>query len=254
MCLSLGATSHVSAKEDEKQRIEVKLDGRSSRAPVTKAAVKYLLGNRRQSIKISTQLDLPQSQGLGMSAAGALSASLALSDILGENRQRAFEAAHVAEIRCGSGLGDVSALYRGGITVRRKPGLPPRGEVLRIGGTPEVVLAVIGRRILTKSVLSDPAKRAAINRAGARRVDAIVSDRSLGRLMELSASFALESGLASHRVREAMNASSKLGSSSMAMLGNSVFAIGDSRGLARILDDFGQTFACLVDSRGPRLT
>jgi pantoate kinase len=212
-----------------------------------------LLGKDKLKVEVSTNLDLPQSQGFGMSAAGALSSSLALAEVLGRKRQEAFEATHIAEIMCKCGLGDVSAIHKGGITVRKKPGLPPIGEVLRIDGTPEAVLAVVGKRLLTKSVLTDPAKRKAINENGSKRVDELVKSPTVEKLMELSASFAVESGLASKRIMEAMDAASKLGMASMSMLGSSVFAIGDKKGLATVLSDYGEVWVCRVDVKGPHM-
>jgi len=253
LCLSLGATSKIWVSDSQRQTIEVLIDGKKSRAEVTRTALRHLLGKDKLKIEVSTNLDLPQSQGFGMSAAGSLSASLALTDVLGMKRQEAFEAAHIAEILCRCGLGDVSAIHKGGVTIRKKPGLPPIGEVTRIDGTPEVVLAVVGKRLLTRSVLSDPMKRKAINEYGSKRVDELVADPTVSRMMELSASFAVESGLASKRVMEAMHAASKLGLASMSMLGSSVFAIGDKKGLATVLSDYGEVWACKVDIKGPRM-
>jgi pantoate kinase len=144
-------------------------------------------------------------------------------------------------------------LHRGGITIRKKAGLPPIGEVLRIKGTPEVTLAVIGRKLPTKKVLVDPAKRRAINTSASRKVDELLQEPTLEKLMELSASFALQSGMASREIIDAMNAASRLGMVSMAMLGNSVFAIGDSAGLARILEEYGEVWTCRVSTEGPRV-
>jgi len=252
-CLTLGATSVVNTTDSARQSIQVFINGRKSDAGVTKHALRYLAEQERLRISVSTALDLPVSQGFGMSAAGSLSASLALADILGKSRQKAFEAAHIAEVERGGGLGDVSALHRGGVTVRKKAGLPPIGKVLRIGGEPEVVLCVVGRRVLTKSVLTNPAKARAINATGSRKVDELLKMPSIYRLMELSAQFTQESGLASRRILDVMSAASKLGMASMSMLGSSVFAVGDTAGLSRVLSDFGDTYVCRVDTRGPRL-
>lgn len=253
LCLSLGATSTVSVAGAKRQSIEVIIDGQKSLAEVTKHALRRLMGGEKLRVSVVTLLDLPQSQGFGMSAAGALSSSLALCKLLGKSRQEAFEVAHIAEIETKCGLGDVAAIHRGGITVRTRPGLPPIGEVMRVNGTPEVVLAVVGRRLLTRTVLSDPLKRKMINENGAARVDEISRDPSIGKLMDLSQSFAFESGLASKSVIGAVNAASKLGMASMSMLGNSVFSIGDSRGLQQVLSEFGETWKCRVDTKGPRL-
>jgi pantoate kinase len=253
LCLSLGARSEVSIAPSRVQRIRVEIDRRESEAPVTKEALRGLVGKSPLDIDVSTSLDLPVGQGFGMSAAGALSASVALCSILKENRRRAFEAAHVAEIVKGGGLGDVSALYRGGITIRKKPGLPPIGEVISIEGCPEVVLCVVGRRMLTKSVLSDLRKQSAINASGARQLDNLLKHPTLEELMAASFRFASESGLMSSRILEAVTAASEIGMASMSMLGNSVFAIGDMDGLGRALSKFGSTYECEVDTIGPRI-
>lgn len=253
LCLTLGATSVVDSTDSPKQSIHVSINGRKADAGVTKHALRYLAEEENLKISVSTTLDLPISQGFGMSAAGALSASLALAEILGKSRQEAFRAAHIAEVQMGGGLGDISALHRGGITVRKKAGLPPTGKVLRIDGEPEVVLCVVGRRMLTKSVLRNPAKARAINTTGSKKVDELLKKPSIYRLMELSAQFTQESGLASRRILDAMSAASKLGMASMSMLGSSVFAVGDSAGLSRVLSDFGDIYVCRVDTRGPRL-
>jgi pantoate kinase len=50
-----------------------------------------------------------------------------------------------------------------------------------------------------------------------------------------------------------MAAASEFGVASMSMLGNSVFAAGDTDNLERTLSDFGKTCRCSVDVEGPRV-
>jgi pantoate kinase len=253
LCLSLGATSNVKITPSSRQSIVVAINGKRSDASITKEAMRLLIGGERMKISVATELDLPVSQGFGMSAAGALSAAIAVCSIMKQTRRRAFEAVHIAEIVKGGGLGDVSAISRGGITIRRKAGLPPIGDVVRIDGNPEVVLCVVGRPMLTKSVLRDPRKQRAINSSGSRKVDELLERPTLEKMMSLSSEFAIESRLASGKIHDAMSAASKLGIASMSMLGNSVFAVGDTDGLERVLSDFGKTYTCVVDTKGPRL-
>lgn len=253
MCLTLGATSEVDIADSDRQDFRVFIDGERSEAEVTRAVLRHLIGKDKKKVTVRTVLQLPQSQGFGMSAAGALSAALATAHILGLERQRAFEAAHMAEIECGGGLGDVSAIHRGGITIREKPGLPPIGKVHRIDGSPDMVLAVVGELLLTKSVLSDPVKARAINAHGSKRVDELIQTPTLERLMTLSHSFCVESGLASDEVIEAIEATSGHGMASMSMLGNSVFAVGRTEQLKDALSEFGQVFTCKVDTQGPKM-
>lgn len=253
MCLTLGATSTVEIRESERQALDIIINGKRATAPVTRTAVKYLLSNKKLSVHVDTVHDLPMSQGFGMSAAGALSASIALARALDVKRQTAFEASHIAEITHRSGLGDIAALHRGGVTIRVRPGLPPKGRVVTIEGTPNVVLAVLGRGLRTSTVISNPAKRRKINLSGGRTVDRLLREPTVEKLMELSYGFAVESGLANQKIIEATSAASKLGMASMAMLGNSVFAIGDTQGLVRVLSEFGETWVCKVDPQGPRI-
>jgi len=253
MCLSLGATSVVRTGDSPRPAVEVSVNGVPSGAEVTKAAVRHLLGGRNLRVTVDTVLELPLSQGFGMSAAGALSAAVALADILGEGRQKAFEAAHTAEVQCRCGLGDVPALHAGGITMRVRPGLPPLGEVRSIDGAPDVVLCVIGAEIPTKSVLEDRKQRERINAHGGRCVDALLEEPTLENLMSLSARFAVDTGLASGRVAEAIAAVRGPGAASMAMLGSAVFAVGEQAQLVKVLSGFGETYSCRVDLEGPRL-
>jgi pantoate kinase len=233
--------------------ITVSIDGVPDRAKVTREAVRYLVGTEHCEVSVRTTLDLPQSQGFGMSAAGALSTSMAVAKMLGLSRQNAFEATHIAEIRTGCGLGDVSAIHCGGITIRERPGLPPIGKVRRIPGSPKVVLAVVGRKLLTKSVLSDPVKARMINASGSAMVERILERPNLENLMGLSRTFAVESALVSKKLMKAIGVSEEFGMASIAMLGNSVFAIGEVKSLRDALSEFGDVFVCKVDTKGPRI-
>lgn len=253
MCLSLGATSLVHLVESGRKSIEITINGMRIEADVSRAAAEHLVGERAVEVTIDTTLDLPVSQGFGMSAAGSLSASIALAGLLGLDIQRAFEAAHRAEVLHKCGFGDVPAIHRGGVTVRKRPGLPPHGEVLRIDGAPDIVLCVVGEERLTKEVLSDPGKLQRINEHGGRCVDALLRNPSVENLMRLSSSFAFDSGLATKQVLLAIEAASKVGMASMAMLGNAVFAVGDVKVLKDVLSDFGNVFTCAVDLEGPRM-
>ena len=66
--------------------------------------------------------DFPLGCGLGTSGSCALGASYELSKIY--NINKVLEFAHTAEVKCGTGLGDVIAQYTKGFVIRKKPGLP----------------------------------------------------------------------------------------------------------------------------------
>ncbi|UCE81251.1 MAG: hypothetical protein JSV94_02185 [Methanobacteriota archaeon] len=253
LCISLGATTDIEAADSRKKTLEVHVNGEQRRAYTTVHTLNRLLGERDMEVVASTRLDLPESQGFGMSAAGALSAGFALCDLLGIDAECAFEAAHSAEIECATGLGDVSSIRCGGLVIREAAGLPPRGRTRRMEGCPEIVLAVIGSSLRTAGMIGDPDLIIRVNREGSWRVDELAREPSISKLMMLSASFALDTGLASREVRYAMASASSAGLASMAMLGNSIFAIGSTDELVSALSKHGRTYTCRVDTEGVRM-
>lgn len=119
--LNVGAHAHVTPRDDGV--VAVRMDGEAADAPVTRMAAGILAPG--EGFDIAVENDLPVSQGFGMSAAGALAASLCIADIVGLPRETAFVAVHEAEVRAGGGLGDVSAIVSGaGVPIRTVAGLP----------------------------------------------------------------------------------------------------------------------------------
>lgn len=268
--LAEGAVSVVSIEPADALQIDVTLNGEASDAPTTREAVTTLLreavklgkvplnkdapkGSRaRIRVEAHTTLQLPVSQGFGMSAAGALSSALALAKALRMGRTDAVRAAHVAEVANRTGLGDVVGAALGGFEVRVKPGLPPWGHVQNFVGYGDAVLCVIGGKLETKSVLSDPAKRKGVNDAGGRALAALLQSPSLQAFLEQSQRFARESGLATPELERAMHAAKPHGHASMSMLGNSLFAFGNVPRLVDALAPFGETRVVPVSDTGAR--
>jgi pantoate kinase len=116
-----------------------------------------------------------------------------------------------------------------------------------------VVLCVVGGPISTPEVLGDPAKRRAVNDVGKECVRQMALSPTLATLMRLSRDFMGRTGLATKEVEVAVRAAEEYGPASMAMLGNSVFAVGHVKDQDRVLSEMGTTFRCKVDWRGPRL-
>ena len=251
--LSLGVVSQVSVGEGTEQKIVVRINEKVEAAPVTCLAIQYLIGKNPLSVTVDMWHDLPVSQGFGMSAAGAFSASLAIASLLKLPRDQALVAAHYAEVQSRTGLGDVVASCFGGVEIRRKAGLPPWGVVEHIPGDADIVLCVIGKKVETKHVLSDPKKISEIIVLGQRCVDQLLKKPSLEHLFELSYFFTCKSGLADKKVLGAIQAVEPYGMASMCMLGNSVFARGRTTELMDVLSGYGEVFCCSIDKEGARL-
>ena len=253
MSISLGAISQVSVQPAAHQRIMVQINGKPSPAAVTKSAIQHLLGNTGLMISVQTMMDLPVSQGFGMSAAGALSANLALANLLNLPRDQAIRAAHYAEIESHTGLGDVIASSFGGIEIRRKAGLPPWGLLEHIPGRYDVVLGVIGNKIETKKILTDSTKIQEIASYGRYCTKKLLAQPSLENLFSLAWEFTRKIGIADKTVLEAIEKANVHGMASMCMLGNSVFAIGNTSALCKVLSKFGMVFCCTIDVQGARI-
>ncbi|MGQ0798435.1 MAG: GHMP family kinase ATP-binding protein, partial [Methanobacteriota archaeon] len=193
--------------------------------------------------------------GFGVSAAAALSTILALDDALGVGRPRdeLVTAAHVTEIECQTGLGDVVPASLGGMDLRLAPGAPGAADVRTHEIWEDILLAVIGSQISTRAVLRDPSKVTAINRSGGRCIEEFAREPTLDRLFDLGNRFAEETGLASRAVLEVSRAARMFGRASMAMLGNSVFAAGNRTHLTSLFLKFGTLLRCEVDNRGARV-
>lgn len=220
--LTLGAHCEVKPREDSEIRIII--DGTESEAPVTRLAAEALCEGMGFDVAIDN--DLPVSQGFGMSAAGALSAAVCIASETGHTVAEAVEAAHIAEINGGGGLGDVAAIAAGrDLPVRTVPGIPPYGRVENVRGRMDgICLAVLGSKIITSDVLSDADAVKNIRSAADSAIESFLADRTLDSLYRESNVFSKESGIESREVTEALEILHSYGyRAAMCMLGNSIF-------------------------------
>ena len=251
--VSLGAVSEVVAESSTKQDFEIYVNKRKSSSPVIRLALRYLLGEKPFHVVVKTNLELPLGQGFGMSAASALSATIALAKIIGVPSTDAMKASHYAEVQLKTGLGDVLACCFGGVEIRKEAGLPPWGMIEHIPGRYELVLCVVGRKLDTKKILTDPVKASNIVTYGRYCTKKLLENPSLENFFSLSQVFTKKTNLVDKRVLEAIDAANHHGMASMCMLGNSVFAIGETAKLCQTLSKFGRAFVCNVDECGARV-
>ncbi len=251
--ISLGVASKVIVEFGKKQELEVIINNKPETAITTKMAIKNLIGDYPAHIKVEMNQPLPSSQGFGMSAAGALSAALATAKIFGLKSTDAIVASHKAEIECKTGLGDVIAESFGGIEIRRSPGLPPWGMIEHISGNYEIILSVIGDSIPTESILKDTRIIDKIKSYGKISLASLLEDPSIENLFLQSRYFAKETGLLSEKMEKVIELVEKHGRASMCMLGNSIFAIGETNKLIEMLSMFGNVYRCSIDQYGARV-
>jgi pantoate kinase len=181
------------------------------------------------SVTVRLAHDLPVGQGFGTSAAGALSTALAVGALAGRSRGDAVQAAHLADLFGGGGLGGVSAILGGGLEVRERPGIPPAGRILhRPLGSP-LLVGVVGRPIPSPSVLRNPAALRRITKASTGW-ERLVRDPTPTRFFRWSERFTDRAALASPAVARAVRALRERGAwAAQAMFGESFFASPRSR-------------------------
>jgi len=117
-------------------------------------------------VHVESDMDVPWEGASAPAAPGAFSTALAVNSALGLGKtyNELAYAAHVAEVKNRTGLGDVAGMTLGGLVVRRAPGTPFALDRIPVE-TKEIYCVHFGP-ISTKSVLSDPKEKAAINVAG----------------------------------------------------------------------------------------
>lgn len=251
--ISLGAKSEVIANNSNKMDITTFINGEKSDFPIIPTAIKFLTGNNKMNIIIKTTLDLPLSQGFGMSAAITVSAAYALSKIIKKSYIDALKASHYAEVYHKTGLGDVISCSFGGIEIRTRPGIPPWGVVKHIIGNFELVLCVVDEVVNTKKILSNKNMLKIITKYGNYCTNKIIESPTIDNLFLLSNYFTKKTKLATNKVLDAIQIAENYGKASMCMLGNSIFAIGDTKKIYKKLKSFGNVYICKVDKFGARI-
>ena len=180
------------------------------------------------NFKITQDIQLPIGAGFGTSAASAFSLTLALNEYLdlGYSEDLCGQIAHMAEVNLGGGLGDVIAQTGHGLVLRTSPGAPGIGEIESFENDVYIAWKTFGG-IETSEIISNPHHKAIISEAGVKYLELFKEEPSLKNFLDFSRNFSKETNLMSDEVKnqiEYFNSSSDILGSSMAMLGNTVFA------------------------------
>jgi pantoate kinase len=219
------------------------VNGQRDPAPTTKT-VAALLSDKTADIR--TELAGPISCGLGTSGAGALSTALVLNEFWG--LKLSFNAlrdiAQRAEIINKTGVGDVIAQAAGGVIIRLQDTL------YRIPTPPLEVSYVVFGPILTPEILANRETLAVTKRFGSIALQRLIQKPTLDEFMRLSRQFAYDTELVSSKARDAIEAVEASGGlASMAMLGDTVYAIDP----ANALSAFGTVRKTTIYGRGAHL-
>ena len=231
------------------QENRIFINGELSDAPTTAFVVQEMA---LEPVEIRSSFNIPLGCGFGASGAGALSTAYALNALFnkGLNKNEIGRVAHLAEVYNKTGLGDVIGQVEGGVVIRKSPGAPGNGVTEKIPAEDIEIGYVVLGSISTKSIIGDPKTLKVINKQGKLALKELLKHPKLDDFIKISKRFATDTGLISDRARDAVEAvESDGGLASMAMLGNTVFAIGDFHALS----EFGDLMESRISSSGVKL-
>jgi pantoate kinase len=192
--------------------------------------ISSIISPKKNKVTIRHRIEIPIGAGFGSSAGGALGTALALADALGLNLtyNQLGRIAHVAEIKCKTGLGTVGPIMLGGCILTVEPGSPGIGVIDRIPLTSRfsVVTGTFGPTA-TKQILSSPEKKREVNRWGKKTLDKILDEPSLENFLACCYEFAEKTGFMTARIRELGQLAKRAGAigSAQNMVGEAIHAV-----------------------------
>jgi pantoate kinase len=262
-----GVLTEVSVSESQINRIRVFINGKlTPEAETTRTVSQMLLSKSGKfcDVVVNHKVDVPIGAGFGSSAAGALTAGLALSKALDLplTYNQIGRIAHVAEVQCKTGLGTVGPLMLGGCILTVEPGAPGISIIDRIPLSDDyMIVAGVFGSTPTKQVLESAEKRREVNRWGRKTLEAILDEPSVENFMACCLEFAEKAGFMTPRVRQLVKLSEKAGAigATQNMAGEAVHALAREENAGKIVEAFKQVLpnekilAAKIDFQGARL-
>jgi pantoate kinase len=263
-----GVATEVSISRAEMNSINVFINGKNApETETTRTVAQTLLDkiSEEYEVVVKHNVEIPIGAGFGSSAAGALTTALALSKALGLNLtyNQLGKIAHVAEVRCKTGLGTVGPLMLGGCVLTVEPGAPGIAVIDRIPiSTDYAIVAGVFGPISTRDVLSSSERRLTVNRWGRKTLDRILSEPSLENFLACCRDFAEKTGFMTERVRTLIRLAERAGAIGAAqnMVGEAVHALTTLENAENVVQAFKQVLpkdkilVAQVDIQGARLT
>ena len=208
---------------------------------------------------IEHDISIPVGYGLGSSGAVALSLSYALDQVLNTKLDSVEigKIAHIAEVNCKTGLGDVLASYHGGFEIRVKPGAPGIGEVQKIEAENISIIMICFSPISTNKFLQE--KLAKINGLGGKMVDKLLESKDYDNFQDMSLEFAKYVNVMTPRMEKLIEELTLNGiKCGVALFGETIFSMVPKELERKVLKIFkqypeGKIITSQIDVQGARV-
>jgi pantoate kinase len=262
-----GVITELEAFPSDKTTIKVFINNKLTlNAHTTKTAVELVLKEVESAYEITIrhQIEVPISAGYGTSGAGALSAVIALNELLELklSKQDIGRIAHIAEVECRTGLGSVSGILNGGLVLVKVPGVDGlfKTEKLAINPDWKVVTALVSP-IRTRGVISSHEALRKINEYGEITLRSIMENPTVEHFFKLCKDFAINTGLMSVLIKKMTDAAVENGAlgATQNMIGDAMHAIVEPRFLTSVVAALGnyinkeKIIVSDIDLNGPQL-
>ena len=219
----------------------------------------FLADNDDYFVDVVHDLNVPVGYGLGCSAAVALSLALALNQALntGFSKMKVAQIAHLAEIKCQTGLGDVLASYHGGFEIRTKSGAPGIVQLQKIKPKEKLnVVLICFNPISTKKFLKE--KISLVNGLGGKMVQELVKTQDMNEFQDKSIEFAQYIKVITPKMNKVVNELHKNGiKCGVALFGETLFSLIPSHKKQKVLQILkkydGHIISSRIDNSGARL-
>ncbi len=195
--LTLQHGMHTKVEKAQSAKSSIRINGARSPAPVSSWVLGKFLPHLDFPVCVSHASPLPIGCGLGMSAAGAFSLSLALNHLAGSPYGYAscMKFAHDAEIACGTGLSSVDVQAIGGMVSRKGGSGPPHVKKLSKQELASPCRLFVFGPIRTSSIIRSNSWKEKANAASDECMRVFSKGNDICSLALASNIFALKSGL-----------------------------------------------------------
>ena len=256
-----GVITTVTLEKNDKNDFQIKVSGyETDNTDVSEYVIKEFLKLTEQNYSVAIHHDIavPIGYGLGCSSAVALSLAFALDQVLGTklSKEEIGKIAHIAEVSCKTGLGDVIGAFHGGFEIRTKSGAPGVGSLEKID-THSKVIIICFSPVSTKKFLDE--NLATINGLGGKMVDKLIQTKDYNEFQDMSVEFAKYVRIMTPTMDSVISELDSIGiKSGVALFGETIFTLVPEQKEDQVLEIFkrydnGILIQSEIDNVGARL-